>query len=97
MIHISRRLLVIASAATMVATTSIEAKFPSPSRAQDQFDFSKPLEGWDTISGRWTTEDVADAAWSGRVLVQSTSDNAFNVIVAPGGPYEGVSVSVRDC
>jgi sorbitol-specific phosphotransferase system component IIA len=60
-----------------------------------RFDFSKPLDGWMTVSGQWAIEDVAGAAQAGRALVQRATTNDFNVIVAPGGPYENVDVSVR--
>src|SRR5215471_9393315 len=59
------------------------------------FDFTKPLEGWTTVSGKWAIEDVPGAAKGGRALVQRATNNDFNVIVAPGGPYDDVDVSVR--
>ncbi len=59
------------------------------------FDFAKPLGGWETISGKWTVEDVPGASRNGRALVQRATDNEYNVIVAPGGPYRNVGVSVR--
>ena len=39
-------------------------------------------------------EDVPGAS-RGKALVQRATNNAFNVIVAPGGPYTDVDVSVR--
>ena len=62
---------------------------------EKRFDFSGPLEGWETASGRWAIEEVAGAGADGRALVQRTTDNPFNVVVAPGGPYQDVEVSVR--
>jgi len=59
-----------------------------------QFDVNKPLQGWQTISGYWIIQDVPGAR-DGRALVQRATNNQYNVIVAPGGPYENVSVSVR--
>ncbi|HEY4405673.1 MAG TPA: family 16 glycoside hydrolase [Xanthobacteraceae bacterium] len=59
-----------------------------------RFDFSKSLEGWTTVSGRWALEDVAGSS-QGRALVQRATGNEFNVIVAPGGPYHNADVSVR--
>jgi hypothetical protein len=59
------------------------------------FDFTRPLEGWETVTGKWVVEDVPGASQGGRALVQRATDNAFNVIVAPGGPYTDVDVSVR--
>jgi sorbitol-specific phosphotransferase system component IIA len=58
-------------------------------------DFGKPLDGWTTVSGKWAIEDVAGASLGGRALVQRATNNDFNVIVAPGGPYDNVEVSVR--
>ena len=40
-------------------------------------------------------EEVPGALQGGRALVQRATDNAFNVIVAPGGPYTDVDVSLR--
>lgn len=62
---------------------------------EQRFDFSGPLEGWETASGHWAIEDVPGAGADGRALVQRATDNPFNVIVAPGGPYQDVDVSVR--
>ena len=62
--------------------------------AERRFDFGKPLDGWDTVTGNWAIEDVPDAR-GGRALVQRATGNAFNVIVAPGGPYGDVDISVR--
>jgi hypothetical protein len=60
-----------------------------------RFDFTKPLDGWMTTSGKWAIEDVAGASQAGRALVQRATDNDFNVIVAPAGPFDNVDVSVR--
>jgi hypothetical protein len=38
---------------------------------------------------------VSGASKGGRALVQRATNNDFNVIVAPGGPYDDVDVSVR--
>jgi hypothetical protein len=59
------------------------------------FDFSKPLDGWTIVSGKWTTEEVP-GDWPGApALVQLAQGNGLNVIVAPGAPYGDVEVSVR--
>lgn len=60
-----------------------------------RFDFTKPLDGWTTVSGKWAIEDVAGASQEGRALVQRATDNDFNVIVAPAGPFGDADVSVR--
>jgi Domain of Unknown Function (DUF1080) len=90
---ISRRRLLIGSA-TLAATRAFGGPLVSPASAQEGLDLSKPLVGWDTVAGRWETEDVADAH-GGKALVQRATDNEFNVIVAPGGPYTNVIASVR--
>src|SRR6266853_2144983 len=59
------------------------------------FDFTKPLDGWQTITGNWAVENVPGASRNERALVQRATDNEYNVILAPGGPYRDVGVSVR--
>ncbi len=62
----------------------------------ERFDFEqKGIEGWRSVEGRWAVEQMAGAPSGKRVLVQRAVENAFNVIVAPGGPYTDVDVSVR--
>jgi hypothetical protein len=59
-----------------------------------RFDFTKPLAGWETVDGQWAIEEVPGAVRD-KALVQRAINNSFNVIVAPGGPYADVDVSVR--
>jgi hypothetical protein len=67
-----------------------------PSAPTERVDFEqKGLEGWKSIAGQWGVEEMAGARGGRRVLVQRAVQNAFNVIVAPGGPYRDVDVSVR--
>jgi hypothetical protein len=48
------------------------------------FDFeTKGIDGWTTVAGQWTVEEMADAASGKKVLVQRATQNEFNVIVAP--------------
>jgi hypothetical protein len=62
----------------------------------ERFDFEqKGIEGWKTVDGRWSIEEAKDAPSGKKVLVQHAVENQFNVIVAPGGPYTDVDVSVR--
>jgi Domain of Unknown Function (DUF1080) len=90
--RVSRRELLAGAAAL---GTSLAIKPTSLRAAAEQrFDFTKPLDGWEIVTGRWAIEAMGDAA-AGHALVQRVPDNAFNVIVAPGGPYEDVDVSVR--
>jgi len=67
-----------------------------PTAPTERFDFEqKGIEGWRSIEGQWVVEEMAGAPSGKRVLVQRAVQNAFNVIVAPGGPYRDVDVSVR--
>jgi hypothetical protein len=91
--HFSRRRLLIGSA-TVGATIAIGDSLVSSTSAQEGLDLSKPLDGWETVSGQWVTEEVEGAS-RGRALVQRATDNEYNVIVAAGGPYGDVIVSVR--
>ena len=62
----------------------------------ERVDFeAKGIEGWTTVDGQWAVEDMADAPSGSRALVQRAAGNAFNVIVAPFGPYSDVDVSVH--
>jgi hypothetical protein len=87
-----RRLIVAAIGGTSM---SIGDRFAMSQASALRFDFSKPLDGWTTVSGKWAIEDVPGASQAGRALVQRATDNDFNVIVAPAGPYDNVDVSVR--
>ena len=80
--------------AAMGASAALDGPLTGSTMAQEVLDLSKPLAGWEAVSGRWTTDDVAGAN-GGRALVQHATDNEFNVIVAPSGPYDDVIVSVR--
>jgi 3-keto-disaccharide hydrolase len=72
-----------------------EIKLPD-SVPVERVDFeTKGIEGWTTVDGQWAIEDMAAAPSGKRVLVQRATGNAFNVIVAPFGPYADVDVSVR--
>lgn len=67
---------------------------PFSGQSKTRFDFAQPLDGWETVNGKWGVEDVPGAS-SGKALVQRATSNDFNVIVAPGGPYADVDVTVR--
>jgi hypothetical protein len=73
---------------------ALGARVVDAAGAEQRFDFTKPLEGWEIVTGKWALEDMADTH-GGRALVQRATGNEFNVIVAPGGPYADVDVSVR--
>lgn len=61
----------------------------------DKFDFeAKGTEGWTTVDGQWVVEEMDGAPSGKRVLVQRATRNAFNVIVAPAGPYKDVDVKM---
>ncbi len=62
----------------------------------ERFDFAQQgIEGWHSVAGRWGVEDMPGAPGGQRVLVQRATENAFNVIVVPTGPYTDLDVSVR--
>jgi len=90
--RLSRRKLVAGAAALGAGLAARPARLRAA--VEQRFDFAKPLDGWDDVTGTWAIEAMGDAA-SGHVLVQRATSNAFNVIVAPGGPYDDVEVSVR--
>jgi Domain of Unknown Function (DUF1080) len=90
--NVTRRHLITA-AAVVGASTSIGNRFAWS--ASERLDFTKPLDDWTKVSGKWAIEEVAGASQGGRALVQRATDNEFNVIVAPGGPYDNVDVTVR--
>src|SRR5437899_6554488 len=72
-----------------------ELKLPEGSTVQ-WFDFEKKsIEGWKTVDGKWTVEEMPGAPSGKKILVQRAVENQFNVLVAPGGPYSDVDVSVR--
>jgi len=61
-----------------------------------KFDFeTKGVEGWSTVDGQWTVEEMAGAPSGKKVLVQRATKNEFNVIVAPSGPFTDVDVSMK--
>lgn len=92
--RISRRRL-ITTATVLGAYLSLEDRMAWAAGTETRFDFSRALEGWQTVAGKWGIEEVPGASQGGRALVQRDTGNAFNVIVAPGGPYDDVVVSVR--
>jgi hypothetical protein len=94
MIGLSRRQFLTAAVA-MGATMSTEDRPNWAAETNVRFDFTRPLDGWETVTGTWAIEEVPGASQAGRALVQRATGNAFNVIVAPGGPYADVDVSVR--
>jgi hypothetical protein len=93
MTALSRRQLITAAAA-LGASLAVGERRLWAAGSEVRFDFTRPLEGWETVTGKWGIEDVPGAS-HGKALVQRATNNAFNVIVAPGGPYTDVDVSVR--
>ena len=77
------------------AVAAEELKVPDNVPA-DRFDFeAKGVDGWTTVDGQWTVEDLAGAPSGKKVLVQRATRNQFNVIVAPPGPFTDVDVSMK--
>ena len=67
-----------------------------PNVPEVKFDFdTKGIEDWTVLDGHWVVEAMAGAPAGQRVLVQRATKNAYNVIVAPPGPYAEVDVSVK--
>ncbi len=91
--NISRRKLMTAAAAVggLMVVTGQQTKAAESER---RFDFTRPLEGWETVSGQWSVEDVPGAL-NGKALVQHAPNNDFNLIVVPGGAIADVDVSTR--
>jgi hypothetical protein len=80
---------------SFAAEAAYELKLPGDAPVQ-RFDFEqKSLDGWKTIEGQWSVEEIAGAPSGKRVLMLRPQGRDFNVIVAPGGPYSDVDVSVR--
>jgi hypothetical protein len=72
-----------------------ELKLPDNAPIQ-RFDFEqKGIEGWKTVDGRWSVDEIKDAPSGKRVLVQRAAENQYNVIVAPRGSYTDVDLSIR--
>src|SRR5438128_2751749 len=72
-----------------------ELKLPEDARVE-RLDFEqKGIEGWKTVNGQWTVEEMAGAPSGNRALMLRPQGSAFNVTVAPGGPYTDIDVSVR--
>ena len=93
MIKLSRRQFMTTTAACVSA--SVASRFARSAGPEQVFDFTRPLDGWQTITGNWAVENVPGASRNERALVQRATDNEYNVILAPGGPYRDVGVSVR--
>ncbi len=92
---LSKRQLITVVVAATGASMSIIDRHPWAAASDVHFDFTQPLQGWEAVAGKWNIEEVPGALQGGRALVQRATDNAFNVIIAPGGPYKNVDVSAR--
>jgi hypothetical protein len=74
---------------------SPEIKMPD-SLPVERVDFETAgIESWTQMSGQWAVEEMEGAPSGRRVLVQRATSNAYNVIVAPFGPYTDIDVSMR--
>jgi len=72
-----------------------QLKLPDDARVE-RFDLAqKGIENWKVIDGKWTVEQPTGAPSKKRVLTLRPQGSAYNVIVAPEGPYSDVDVSVR--
>jgi len=80
---------------TPTADAIEEVKLPAELPVE-RLDFeTKGIEEWTTVEGRWVVEEMAGAPSGKKVLVQRATENQFNVIVAPSGPYTDVDVSMK--
>jgi hypothetical protein len=78
-----------------VLAAPVEVKLPDNVPAET-FDFdAKGTDGWTRVDGQWAVEEMAGAPSGKKVLVQRATKNAFNVIVAPPGPYSDVEATVK--
>lgn len=93
MTGLSRRRLM-AGGMSCAAAAALRLATPARAASEVRFDFTRPLEGWQSVTGRWATEEIPGAV-GGRALVQRATNNPFNVIVAPAGPFTDADVSVR--
>lgn len=91
---LSRRKAIVGAAVTAACLGSA-IRLSGPAVSEERIDLTDLSAGWQTVSGTWGIEAVPGAARDGRALVQRASDNEYNVIVAPGGPYRDLDVSVR--
>jgi hypothetical protein len=79
----------------LAAGQKYEPKLPDNTHVQ-RFDFEQNgIEKWKKVEGNWTVEDMPGAPSGKRVLMLRPKGRDFNVIVAPGGPYTDIDVSVR--
>jgi len=80
-------------APALAGVTEIKVRDNLP---EEKFDFeTQGIEGWTTVGGQWVVEEMAGAPSGKKVLVQRATKNQFNVIVAPGGPYSDIDVSMK--
>jgi Domain of Unknown Function (DUF1080) len=89
-----RRFLSTAAAATASASVLVVNRRSRAAESDVRFDFTRPLDGWESVTGKWGVEDVAGSS-KGKALVQRATSNDFNVIVAPGGPWADTDISAR--
>src|SRR5262245_28692793 len=87
------------AAAAAGAAFGVEAKelTLSSGGSAEAWDFAaNGIVGWTVVDGDWSIRDMGDVpGWEKRVLMQQATRNAFNVIVAPLGPYRDVDVSMK--
>src|SRR5215831_19377282 len=62
MTMVSRRQFITGASAMTASISAFDGPALSAA-AGNQFDFSKPLEGWEPISGQWTIQSVAGASY----------------------------------
>ena len=101
----SRRRVLAAALATWAGTVARRPRGAHAAPAEialpgalpvERIDFeASGIEAWTQVTGQWAVEEMDGAPSGRRVLVQRATRNAYNVIVAPLGPYTDVDVSMR--
>src|SRR5262245_13366076 len=79
------------------AASLVTRAFGAELGAAQTWDFAgKGIEGWTVVTGQWSVGEMPDMPGSKRpVLLQQATQNAYNVIVSPIGPYTDVDVTVK--
>jgi hypothetical protein len=76
-------------------TGGYQLHLPDDARLERFDSGQRGIENWKVIDGKWTVEQPAGTPGEKRVLMLRPQGSAYNIIVAPGGPYNDVDVSVR--
>jgi hypothetical protein len=93
--NLTRRDALVLSASVLFSSLSW-AKESMAAQPDQRYDFrNRSLDGWSAVSGQWAIEDLRDDPQNSPALVQRATNNDYNVIVAPAGPFSDFEASVR--